>query len=209
MILPIATMIPLLTQCAPQVAPSTMLAVIEAESGGNPLAIGINAGSQLVRQPETRAEAIATATSLLDRGVNIDMGLGQINSSNLRALGLNAETVFDACSNIAAAAKILTSNYLRANASRRPSPLGAALSAYNTGSMSRGYANGYVGKVVRAARTVVPAIADATGAPEGALQAMVEGEPQDDVQPPKWDVFAYEAWRRRQAGPKDEGAAHE
>lgn len=205
MILPMATILPLVAQCAPQVAPSTMLSVIQTESGGNPLAIGVNSGSRLTRQPETRAEAIATAKALLDRGANIDMGLGQINSANLRVLSLNVETVFDPCSNIAAAARLLTSNYLQASAARQPSPLGAALSAYNTGSMSRGYANGYVDKVFRSARTVVPAIPVKINGSDEPDQVDDQDDQREDTQPPSWDVFAYQAWRQRQSpSPKPE-----
>jgi hypothetical protein len=96
-------------------------------------------------------EAVVTAKWLIAHGYNIDMGLGQINSINLAKLTLSVEDVFDPCKNLAAAAVLLRSNYQ--SASRKvpggQAALHAALSAYNTGSFSRGFTNGYVQKVIR------------------------------------------------------------
>lgn len=202
------TLSALLSQCAPEVAPSTLAAIVAVESGGNALAIGVNRGSQ-VRQPRTAAEAIATAKGLLARGANIDLGLGQINSNNLRWLGLSVEAAFDPCQNIAAAARVLTGNYRRAVSLGVSSPLGAALSAYNTGSMHRGYGNGYVAKVYRASGTrllsspvpvivtlsppVQPiAVVEEVSAVVAAVPAAVDvvEAPASPPAPPAWDVFA-------------------
>jgi type IV secretion system protein VirB1 len=43
------------------------------------------------------------------------MGLGQVNSNNMRKTNLSVEDAFDPCKNIAAAAKILQSNYVSAS----------------------------------------------------------------------------------------------
>lgn len=142
-----AAILALAARCAPEVAPSTLHAVVMTESGGNPFAIGINGGPQLIRQPRAAAEAVSTAKALLARGANIDMGLGQINSANMRWLKLTVEDAFDACKNLKAAGRVLSANYRSAVTSGKRRPLGAALSAYNTGSMTKGYGNGYVGKV--------------------------------------------------------------
>jgi type IV secretion system protein VirB1 len=127
-----------------------MAAIVRTESQFNPLAININAKVRLERQPSTKAEAIQTAKWLLANNYNIDMGLGQVNSANMRKTYLSIEDAFDPCKNIAAAAKILQSNYVSASkrTSSEQQALRAALSAYNTGSYSRGFANGYVQKVV-------------------------------------------------------------
>lgn len=146
----------LASQCAPAVAPETLYAVIATESQGNPFAIGINGGRRLERQPRNRGEAVATARMLLSQGANIDLGLGQINSANLSWLQLSVEDAFEPCANIRAAAKVLSSNYKAALAAGHEAPLGAALSAYNTGSMTKGYRNGYVAKVFRNAPTTTP-----------------------------------------------------
>jgi type IV secretion system protein VirB1 len=55
-----------------------------------------------------------------------DIGLLQINTSNFAWLGLTAETALDPCTSMRAGATVLT-----------------AFSAYNTGSPTRGIANGY------------------------------------------------------------------
>lgn len=188
----------LLAQCAPEVAPSTLAAVVSVESKGNPLAIGVNRGRQ-VRQPTNVAEAVAVAKRLLARGANLDLGLGQVNSANLRRLGLSVEDAFDPCRNLAAAARVLTNSYRRAVALGHPTPLGAALSAYNTGSMQRGYRNGYVARVYGAAGTglltsALPmqpiAVADGLAAAVVPVPVNVTAAPAPPPAPPAWDVFA-------------------
>lgn len=140
----------LAAECAPWVAPSTLAAIVRTESGFKPLAIGVNGGARLARQPSGIEEAVATAKWLIANGYNIDLGLGQINSANLSKTGLSVEAAFDPCRNLAAAAAILQWNYKSASrqAPSEQSALQAALSAYNTGSFSRGFSNGYVQKVI-------------------------------------------------------------
>ena len=77
--------------------------------------------------------AIVRASALLRTGRSIDLGLMQINSRNLGWLGLSVEEAFDPCRNIAAGARVLTS-----------------FSGYNTGHPNRGFANGYVARVLAA-----------------------------------------------------------
>lgn len=139
--------------CAPSVAPSTIQSIIDVESKGNVLAIGVNRGGRLQRQPANYAEATAWARWLLANGKNFDAGLMQVNSANWKRLGLTPENVFDPCTNIRAGAKILTDNYLNAAKTHGPGrkALLAAVSAYNTGNQSAGFRNGYVGKVNTAA----------------------------------------------------------
>src|SRR3546814_3307953 len=57
--------------------------------------------------------------------------------------------LFDPCTNIAAAGAVLSGNYHSVRAGLHPQrALRIALSMYNTGSQSRGFSNGYVGRVV-------------------------------------------------------------
>ncbi len=137
-----------LLACAANVAPVTLEAVMRVESGGNPLALNVNhlAGPQ--PHPATLAEAAAIAHGYVTRGYSVDLGLMQVNSRNLAALGSTIEQVLDPCVNLRAGAAILTANYAEAARSRGEgqSALRAALSAYNTGSFYRGIANGYVAK---------------------------------------------------------------
>lgn len=137
-----------LLACAANVAPVTLEAVVRVESGGNPLAVNVNhlAGPQ--PRPTTLAEAVAIAQGYVARGYSVDLGLMQVNSRNLAALGATIEQVLDPCANVKAGAAILTANYAEAVRSRGEGQgaLQAALSAYNTGSFYRGFANGYVAK---------------------------------------------------------------
>jgi type IV secretion system protein VirB1 len=114
-----------------------MSAIARAESGGNPLAIGINGDVRLARQPSTLEEAIAWATWLVDQGYSIDMGLMQINSRNLGWLQIDIPTVFEPCANAAAGATVLIDAYQRALQELPPgqAALHAALRAYNTGKL--------------------------------------------------------------------------
>jgi len=139
---------PALLACAPNVAPITLQAIAQVESGDNPLAINVN-GMRFQPPPARDAkEAARMSESYIARGYSVDIGLMQVNSHNLGALGATVEQVLDPCENIRAAATILTADYAAAARTRgdgQPA-LQAALSAYNTGDFYRGFANGYVAK---------------------------------------------------------------
>ena len=125
-------------------------AIVRTESDFRPLAIGVNTKGLILTQPETRKQAISTATALLDQGHNIDLGLAQINAKNLKKLGLTVEEAFDPCKNLNAAARLLQNDFNRARQSGLTTDraLIAGISAYNTGSFTRGIRNGYVKKVI-------------------------------------------------------------
>ncbi len=160
MILDIATVVALAHQCAPSVAAETLVSVVHTESHFNPYAIGINAKGVAAPDPASRASAAAAARRLIARGYNIDLGLGQINSANLKWLGLSVEDAFDPCRNLAAAARVLSGNYLSVvrSSPTTEAAIATAVSMYNTGSRSRGFGNGYVGRVYASSTVVVPAI---------------------------------------------------
>jgi len=136
-----------LLACAPQVAPETMERIIQVESGGNPLALNVN-GAELHRQPQDAADAVLLARHYLDHGHSVDLGLMQVNSDNLVSLGYTVEDMFEPCKNLDAGARVLTAYYNRARVEHddEQHALRAALSAYNTGSFSRGFDNGYVAR---------------------------------------------------------------
>lgn len=133
--------------CAPTIQHEIMAALVKTESSFNPLAIGVNTG-KLKRPPKSLGEAVATARELLRSGHNIDLGLGQINSANLKRTGLTVETAFNPCLNLRASSTILSENYSAAQKKYKTptESLYAALSAYNTGSFTKGLHNGYVRK---------------------------------------------------------------
>ncbi|MEI6706031.1 MAG: lytic transglycosylase domain-containing protein [Methylococcales bacterium] len=137
-------------ECAPWVAVQTIAAIIKTESEFNPLAIGVNGDIKLSRQPNSKEEAVSTAKWLIANGYNIDLGLGQINSANLSKTGLTVDEIFDPCINITTTATILKDNYQAASReiTNQQAALYAALSAYNTGSFTRGISNGYVQKII-------------------------------------------------------------
>lgn len=149
MIMTPATLLVLAAHCGPAVAPTTLAAVVRAESGLDPFAIGVNAPARMQLSAASAAEAAATARRMLAAGDDVDLGLAQINGRNLPRLGLSVEAAFDPCRNLAAAARLLRSGYALA----RPAVVGAqaalriALSYYNTGRPDRGFANGYVARV--------------------------------------------------------------
>lgn len=91
----------LLLSCAPDVHADTARALVLVESAANPYAIGVVGGS-LVRQPRSRAEALATANALQANGWNFSAGLAQINARNFERLRLSNGTAFDPCRNLQA-----------------------------------------------------------------------------------------------------------
>lgn len=156
-------------QCAPQVHPATMQAIVRTESGGNPYAIGV-VGGRLARQPRTLAEAVATAASLEQGGWNYSVGLAQVNRSHFAQYGLTGAGAFDACQNLMAGADILSRCYTQAARGTKPQQVALrdGLSCYYSGNFTTGYRTGYVQRVVMSAapvsaQTVVPAI-DTRGA---------------------------------------------
>ncbi len=140
--------------CAPLVSPVTLAAIVKTESDFNPFAVSINAKPKSkvfkIPQPKSETEAIHIANSLINAGFSIDMGLGQINSKNLPRLGLTVENMFNPCVNLKAAETILQTSY-SSYLPKSKSSLEAiykTLSAYNTGSPSKGLKNGYVKRVI-------------------------------------------------------------
>ena len=189
----------LASQCAPNVAPQTVAAIVQTESHGRPFALNVNGSSQ-PPAPSDAASAAATAQRYIAAGYSVDLGLGQINSRNMRWLGLTWETVFDPCANIAALGRVLTQNYSAAISGRDPqTALRVALSLYNTGSTSRGFRNGYVAKVVANAGIAAPLTAQtpafAGSSPDARVQFVTEnvGAPVTSVAvrsaPPAWNLF--------------------
>jgi len=184
--LPPDLVLALAAQCAPGVAPATLLAVARTESALDPFAIGVNGPTARRRPARSAAEAVSTARALLQSGHDLDLGLAQINVRNLPRLGLTLEAAFDPCRNLSAAAHVLRDGYARGAARHGPGQpaLRIALSYYNTGRAERGFANGYVARVTAqaglpperihrpplavAAATSAPGLSDAFGRAGGA-----------------------------------------
>jgi len=198
------------SQCAPSVAPETVLAIVQTESSGDPFALNVNGGRRPARQ-NNAADAAATAQRFVAAGYSVDLGLGQINSRNMRWLGLTWETVFDPCTNVAALGRVLTTNYNAVRAGRDPqAALRVALSMYNTGSQTRGFRNGYVAKVIGNASVADAPTLYAFTPPAAAVAAPASGDLRGllasentahmakprPLPPPKWNVFERAAYDR-------------
>ena len=137
-----------------------MQQIVRVESGGNPFAIGV-VGNQLVRQPKTLEEAVATVKALSEAGWNFSIGKGQVNKIHFPRLGWTTDIAsgFDVCKNIVAAAEIYENCFTRAVkagysvvvhtvAPMNYSATHAALSCYYSGDFLSGGRLGYVAKVL-------------------------------------------------------------
>lgn len=200
----------LIGRCAPQVDVETLGAIVQTESSGHVFVLSDDGPAHLpwrqrktmIRSifPGSAEEAAGIARKLIAEGHLVGIGLTQINSKNLSGLGVTIEQLLDPCTNLAAGARLLRSLYQRAlHSGRYPTrdqALGAAVSAYNTGSFRDGFANGYVSKVLANMRAGLPLLREAraptramsTGYPVGApLRPTSTGKREDA------------AWRARTA----------
>lgn len=137
--------------CAPHVESGTVQAIVARESQGNPYAIGV-VGAKLSHQPQTREHALYVAQVLQRAGLEFDVGLAQIRTTNLRKFGVSIEQALEPCENMKLMDSLLVEAHQRAQLAghKGVSASLAAVSAYNTGNFWRGFGNGYVGNVVRA-----------------------------------------------------------
>ena len=146
MIHAVAAITALAQQCAPEVATEAVVPLVVTESGGDDLAINVNRG------PRVRASTVAEGATLVRRymaaGYTVDVGLAQVNSANFARLGVTVEQAFEPCTSLRMASSMLQEGY--GLASRHYSGLdaiSATYSLYNTGTLTRGFRNGYVGRV--------------------------------------------------------------
>ncbi|OYX36572.1 MAG: hypothetical protein B7Y99_01015 [Caulobacterales bacterium 32-69-10] len=193
--LTVAATLALATQCAPAIAPSTMLSIVSVESDFNPLAIGVNGMPSVTVIASSPAEAVTKASALIAAGRSVDLGLAQINSDNLAWLGLSVADTFDPCINLSAAARVLQDGYRRSDVATvgEQTALLTALSYYNTGHPRRGFANGYVTRVTTAAARLRPMLSSVgSGMPPepSVLATSLSPIAVPPVSPPpSWDVF--------------------
>lgn len=97
---------PLIQQCAAQIAPVTMAAIVRVESGGDPLAMWDNTAHRGYR-PQTLPQAVAILRRLMAEGHQLDVGIAQVDTENFRKYGLTPATALNACTNLHAGAEIL------------------------------------------------------------------------------------------------------
>jgi type IV secretion system protein VirB1 len=146
----VAALTVLVQQCASEVATEAVVPLVVTESGGDDLAINVNRGPRV--RAGSAAEGAALVRRYIAQGYTVDVGLAQINSANFARLGVSVEQAFDPCTNLRLASSLLQESY--GLASRHYSGLdaiSATYSLYNTGTLTRGFRNGYVGRVWSAA----------------------------------------------------------
>lgn len=148
-------LITLVTVCATNIAPKTMITIIKTESANNPLVISDNT-SRTSYAPKNKQEAVLLSYILIKKGHNLDFGLTQVNLSNAKKFHLSLNNLFDPCENIKAGANILTNNFAIASKTdeNKQVALLKAFSMYNTGNPHRGFHNGYVEKIIGNAKTI-------------------------------------------------------
>lgn len=137
-------------ECAPQVAPATMAAIVHVESGGNPLAMWNNTTGQRILPPNKTA-AIAYLRAAMALGQKVDVGIAQVDTENFAAFGLTPSNAFNACRNLGVGAAILKASWQKAlrHGMTGQVALFHAFEAYNSGQLW-GDSN-YANAVLRAA----------------------------------------------------------
>lgn len=141
-------------KCAPSVSFSALAAIATVESQLDPLAIHDNETGKAVTISDA-TQAAVEVDRLLKEHHSIDVELMQINSANFASLGLTSQAALDPCSSLRAAGVLLRSRYVGGETPRaRKHALRQTISAYNTGDVSRGLKNGYVGTVEMAAKAL-------------------------------------------------------
>jgi len=125
------------------------ISIAEQESSGNAHAFNVNRWEGDTIPMTDIQSSIALSKGFVVEGYTVDVGLMGINSLNIARLGHTIDSAFDPCTNIALGETIYL-EYLEAAQDGGfvgDEALRVALSQYNTGSMTRGFQNGYVDKV--------------------------------------------------------------
>jgi type IV secretion system protein VirB1 len=120
--------------CAPGVAPDTTVSIAKVESGPHALAVH-DSTSGTRYGPVTPGATIATDL-VVAHDHNVDLGVMQVNSTNLAAIGLSIADAFNACQSMRTGSEIPSRAYHHA--------LRATLYTYNVGDPIRGITDGYV-----------------------------------------------------------------
>ncbi len=141
---------PIAQQCAPEIAPPTLSAIVQVESGGDPWALWDNTARRGYR-PASRQQAERILRVLMAEGHQVDVGIAQIDTKNFPSYGLRPSNVFGVCTNLRVGADILAAGYRKAAAVYGPGQqaLYHAFEAYNSGAL-HGDAI-YANRVLRAA----------------------------------------------------------
>ena len=131
MILPLAVVTTLALTCAPQVAPATLVAIAQTESGLDPLAVGDNTAHRSYH-PAAKSEAVALAVAARRRGSRSRPRPDADQSAEFSGGSASpSATPLSRAESLAAGAAVLT-----------------ALSRYNTGKSSSPAGMAYARRVI-------------------------------------------------------------
>lgn len=161
--------------CAPEIAAEAIVPLVLTESGGDPLRINVNKGPRV--RALSGAEGSAIVRRYMAAGYTVDVGLAQINSANFASLGVTVEEVFEPCTNLRLASIVLQRSYdLAARHYTGLDAISATYSLYNTGTLTRGFRNGYVARVWSAAANL-GSIPDAPALPSDPTRVTTASPP--------------------------------
>lgn len=122
------------SQCSVYANPVTMEKIVYVESKGNPYDINDNTARRSYSYSNAQRARIA-ARELIRAGHNIDIGLAQINISNMEKYGIAVRAAFNPCYNVFIGSYILLQGYKIALGRFRNSKIALyrALEYYNSG----------------------------------------------------------------------------
>jgi len=188
----------LAAKCAASVPAAILAAVARTESGLDPWALHDNSTGASIR-PDSLRDAQIDAGQLVGRGDSVDIGLMQINSANLPALGISATGALDPCVSLAGGAAVLGAAYGDGDTTAQQQvALLLALSRYNTGTPFKGIMNGY-------ARTVEQnTVPDADLSSQSSISTAANISAAyaiDPNAPPAWNLWATAAYARSHGAP--------
>ena len=153
--------------CLPTAPLSTLRAVVQVESGGNPNAMQIDFPKGLLkrwrfaegtlrlkRQPTNQREALDWLAYFQSYDIFVDLGLMQVSTAEAKRRGISPESLLEPCTNLRVGWQILEDAYQIEKKTYGPGQeaLQHAISRYNTGDPQQGITNGYLSRVFAAVR---------------------------------------------------------
>jgi type IV secretion system protein VirB1 len=153
--------------CLPTAPLSTLRAVIQVESRGNPNAMQIDFPKGLLkrwrlaegtlrlkRQPTNQREALDWLAYFQSYDIFVDLGLMQVSTAEAKRRGISPESLLEPCTNLRIGWQTLEDAYQIEKKTYGPGQeaLQHAISRYNTGDPRQGIANGYLARVFAAVR---------------------------------------------------------
>lgn len=153
--------------CLPTAPLSTLRAVVQVESGGNPNAMQIDFPNGLLkrwrlaegtlrlkRQPTNQREALDWLAYFQSYDIFVDLGLMQVSTAEAKRRGISPESLLEPCTNLRVGWQILEDAYQIEKKTYGPGQeaLQHAISRYNTGDPQQGINNGYLARLLTAVR---------------------------------------------------------